>query len=119
MGGAASRRKGNRAELDVANWLRANGWKAVTTRSTSGAQGGADLVTDAPVMWEVKNHARLALSEWVAQAVRNARPNRPGVVIHKKPGKTDPGEWYVTMRACDLLDLLRTIGPVDDPNIDP
>lgn len=119
MSGAKSRRKGNRAELDVAAWLRDHNWKAVTTRSTSGAQGGADLVTDTPVMWEVKNHARLALSEWVAQAVRNARPGRPGVVIHKKPGKTDPGEWYVTLRASDLLELLNSIGPVEDPNLHP
>lgn len=116
MSGAKSRRKGNRAELDVAAWLRENGWLAVTTRSTSGAQGGADLVTNTAVIWEVKNHARLALSEWVAQAVSNARPGRPGVVIHKKPGKTDPGEWYVTLRASDLLDLLHSIGPVEDHN---
>ena len=106
MSGAA-RRKGNRAEVAVAAWLRTHGWTARTSRSAQGLQGGPDIITDCPVSWEVKDQARLDLAGWVDQAVAQAQPGRPGVVIHKRRGKANPADWYVTMRAADFLSLLR------------
>jgi predicted alpha/beta hydrolase len=105
MSGAASRNKGKRAELAVAAWLRANGWQAATTRATSGAQLGDDLVTDTGLSWEVKDHARLELAAWLDQATANAG-GRPAVVIHKRRGVGSPGGWYCTMTGADLLRLL-------------
>jgi hypothetical protein len=109
VSGAASRRKGQAAEQAVARWLRANGWTAKTSRAVSGAQQGSDLVTDTPVSWEVKNHARMELAAWIDQAVGDAEPDRPAVVIHKRAGKASPADWYCTMRGQDLLELLRRV----------
>ena len=105
MSGAASRNKGKRAELAVAKWLRDNGWQAATTRATSGAQRGDDLVTNTGLSWEVKDHGRMELAAWLKQAQGNA-DGRPAVVIAKRRGKSNPGEWYVIMSGDDLLGLL-------------
>ena len=105
MSGASSRRKGARAEQAVVRWLRANGWQASTTRATSGAQQGDDLVTDTGLSWEVKDHGRMELAAWLDQAGRQAA-GRPALVIHKRRGVASPGGWYVTMSGADLLRLM-------------
>jgi predicted alpha/beta hydrolase len=105
MSGRSSRDKGKRAELAVAAWLRDNGWPAVTTRATSGAQRGDDLVTSTGLSWEVKDHARLELAAWVEQSRRQSG-GKPAVVIHKRRGVASPGGWYVTMLGDDLLRIL-------------
>ena len=48
---------------------------------------------------EVKNHQRMALSEWVDELnveMLNDKADT-GVVIHKRKGTTDVGKWYATM----------------------
>jgi hypothetical protein len=110
--GASERRKGKRAEQDVARYLRENGYEAVTTRAASGYQSGYDIATDLPLAIEVKDHQRMDLSGWLEQAEQNATPERPGVVWHKRRGRPDPGDWYVTMSGATLLTLMR--GDNDD-----
>ena len=109
MSGSSSRRKGNRAELAVVRLLRSYGWSARTSRSAQGVQGGADILTDCPLSVEVKDHARMELAAWLDQAVAQAEPGRPGVVIHHRRGKGQAADWYATMRAADLLELVRRI----------
>lgn len=89
----------------MARWLRANGWAAATTRATSGAQQGDDLVTNTGLSWEVKDHARMELAAWIDQALAQAG-SLPAVVIHKRRGVASPGGWYVTMTGADLLRLI-------------
>lgn len=105
MSGKASRDKGKRAEQAAARWLRANGWAAATTRATSGAQRGDDLVTNTGVSWEIKDHAKMDLAGWLAQAQAQAN-GMPAVVLHKKRGVGSPGGWYATLTGDDLLRLL-------------
>jgi hypothetical protein len=54
---------------------------------------------------EVKNHTRLDLAGWWAQAEAQAGSALP-VVIHKRVGKARAEDWWVTM---DLQTLLRLI----------
>lgn len=103
--GKYERRKGNEAEREVAACLRSRGWKAVTSRSKNGTQEGMDIITDAPLAIEVKNHVRLDLSSWVAQANSNAGDKVP-VVWHKRRGESSPLQWYVTMDGEALVALL-------------
>lgn len=106
MTGASSRRKGNRAEVEVARVLREAGFDADTSRRVRGGyQSGEDIVSDFPASIEVKNQARLDLSGWWEQATAQAG-DRPAVVIHKRVGKGDPLQWWVTM---DVQTLLRLI----------
>ena len=109
MSGSYSRRKGQRAEQDVARYLRSEKWDAQTSRAASGAQRGDDLVTDCPLSFEIKDHARVELAAWVDQAVSNSSPGRPGVVVHKRRGKGNPADWYATMRLGDLIWLMRKL----------
>jgi len=106
MTGAASRRKGNRAEVEVVRVLREAGYEADTSRNArGGAQGGADIVTDFPAMIEVKNQARLDLATWWKQAQDQAG-DMPAVVVHKRVGKGDALEWWVTMDLQTLLNIV-------------
>ena len=102
--GATERRRGNKAEQDVAAFLRANGWQARTSRSENGTQGGEDILWDGPASIEVKDVARLELAAFVDQAQRQAN-GRPAVVWHKRRGKGSPGEWFVTMTGEDFVRL--------------
>jgi hypothetical protein len=106
MSGSASRRKGNRAEVAVANYLKAQGFDVETSRNArGGTQKGADIIGDFPAAVEVKNQARMDLSGWWAQAVDQANGGN-AVVVHKRVGKGDPADWWVTM---DLQTLVRLL----------
>jgi len=107
MSGSTSRRKGNRAEVAVVNLLREHGYDVETSRAARGGyQSGADIVGDFPMVIEVKNQAKLDLAGWWTQAEYQANGKLP-VVIHKRVGKSDPAEWWVTM---DVQTLLRLLG---------
>jgi hypothetical protein len=107
VSGATSRRKGNKAEVDVAHVLTEHGYSAVTSRNArGGAQMGADIVSDFPAVIEVKNHAKLDLSGWWQQAVAQA-DGAPAVIIHKRVGRSDPHEWWATMDFQTLIALMR------------
>jgi hypothetical protein len=106
MSGSTSRRKGNRAETEVVKVLKAHGWDVQTSRAARGGyQSGEDIVGDFPASIEVKNQAKLDLSGWWAQAEYQAN-GRPAVVIHKRVGKGQAEDWWVTM---DLKTLIRLL----------
>lgn len=106
MSGASSRRKGNRAEVEIVRVLREAGYTAETSRAMRGGyQSGEDIVSDFPASIEVKNQARLDLAGWWAQAEYQAG-ERPAVVIHKRVGKSRGEDWWVTM---DVQTLLRLV----------
>ena len=109
MSGASSRRKGNRAEVDVANWLTDQGYEAITSRNgRAGSQGGADIICpDIPVSVEVKDVSRDALPAWLDQARAQGDETAPGAVVHKRRGKSSPGEWFVTMQLDEFVALVR------------
>ena len=46
------------------------------------------------------------LAGWWSQAVEQADGGN-AVVVHKRVGRADPGEWWVTM---DLATLVRLLG---------
>jgi len=109
VSGSTSRRKGNRAEVEVAAALRRAGWEAVTSRAANGTQGGADLITDFPMVVEVKNVARTDLSGWWKQAQEQAGDDLP-VVIHKRVGHSQAENWWVCMDLYTLLQLVERLG---------
>lgn len=109
MSGATSRRKGNKAEVDVVHALQRRGYEAETSRSARGGfQKGPDIVSDFPAAIEVKNRAKMELAEWWKQATEQAH-GAPAIVIHKRVGKGDPEDWWVTMDLRNLFDLLERV----------
>jgi len=103
--GRAEREKGSRAELAVVKYLKEHGYEAETTRAANGTRRGDDIVVDAPLSIEVKDHGKMDLSGWLRQAQENAEDRIP-IVWHKKRGKSSPKEWYVTMTGESLMRLL-------------
>jgi len=93
---SSEKRKGNAAERAVVDYLRRQGFTQArrTQAGTRGDIGDVDGVPGFAI--EVKNHARLDLAGWVAQMVAEMEQKgvENGVVIAKKRGTTDPGEWY-------------------------
>jgi hypothetical protein len=57
---------------------------------------------------EIKNHAKLDLAGWTAELEVEMKNDKAwtGVVIHKRKGKGDVGEWYATMPASVWIALL-------------
>ncbi|GGN40393.1 hypothetical protein GCM10010109_69450 [Actinoplanes campanulatus] len=61
---------------------------------------------------EVKNHASLNLAGWVDEAVLEQANDGAdyGIVVHKRRGKGDAGEWYATCTVAQMARLLRQAG---------
>lgn len=105
---SASKRKGTAAESAVVAWLQANGHPHAERRALAGINDKGDIAGVPGVCIEVKNHKSLDLAGWCAELVveiANAKA-RTGVVIAKRRGKSDVGEWYALMPAHIWLDLL-------------
>lgn len=102
-----SKQKGSQAERDVVKWLKQ--WFPYADRRLAGATLDKGDISGIPgVTIEIKNHATMKLSEWLEELrVEMANDNAwTGVVIHKKKGKGDVGQWYATMPASVWIELL-------------
>ena len=111
MSGAKSRNTGARAEVAVANWLTDRGFEAITSRNArNGSQGGADIICpDLPLSVEVKAGARDQLAVWLDQAREQGDEDAPGLLVHKRRGRGDPGEWFATLALEDLVSLVERL----------
>ena len=111
---ASAKAAGTRAESDVARYLRdVLGDDRIERRAKSGSKdrgdiGGVRTPDGGRLVIEVKDVAKLALAQWVAEAEieRGNDDAAVGVVWHKKRGTSNPGEWYVTMRGEDFAGLI-------------
>ena len=104
--------KGSAAERAVVTWLRANGYR-YAERTRAGWQDDRGDIDGLPgVCVEVKNEKRIDLPQYLrelATEMENGRADT-GVVIVKKRGTSDPGQWYAVMPADLWLALLKESG---------
>lgn len=111
---SAQRAKGTRLERQTADYLATVlGDDRIDRMPLHGAGDRGDIagvrtVLGEKVTIEVKNHARLNLAGWVDEAVTEAgnADAAVAVVVHKRVGKGQPADQYVTMRLCDFAALL-------------
>lgn len=79
-------------------------------RALQGAndKGDFNIPGEKRFILEAKNHKEMKLAEWLREAEAEAQnagvPH--GVVVHKRRGKTDPREQYVTLKLGSFLDLV-------------
>ena len=96
------KRKGSTFELEVARFLEANGFPYAARRFGAGAKLDRGDIDGIPgVVIEVKNHARIVLSEWVDEMrveQANAGANE-GIVVVKRKGKPVAESYVVTTLA--------------------
>lgn len=93
-----SSRKGWEAEHAVCELLKPFGSDVYRPRTTSHTATDVGDIQGLPMVVSVKNHKRMALSEWTDEMSAMVDRTRwdTGVVIHKRVGRTDPLAWYVT-----------------------
>lgn len=102
--------KGSKAERDVVAYLKK--WFPYVDRRLAGATLDKGDISGIPgVTIEIKNHARLDLSGWLAelQTEMNNDKAETGVVIHKRKGKGNVGDWYATMPVSVWIELIRRL----------
>ena len=106
------RAKGTAAETAVVKYLQANGFPHAERRALHGTADKGDITGCGPVVFEVKNHAKLDLAGWLKELeieMTNANVDT-GVVVAKKRGTTDPGEWYAVLPFAVFASLLKEAG---------
>lgn len=111
---AASRRKGAVAERDLVRWLRANGFpgaeRAVRTGYRTPDRTAADPgdVTGTPgIVWSVKDCAVERIATWLAELdAMDTSTTVVRLLVAKRRGHADPGEWWCWLRAHDFAALL-------------
>ena len=102
MAGKASQRKGRRGELELSRLLQGYGYDVQPGRAQS--YGKEPDISGLPgVHIEAKRCEQVRLSEWMAQAERDANRFQDGApaVFHRR----SRAGWLVTMRLADWLAL--------------
>lgn len=98
-----SRDKGARGEREWRDVLIAHGFTAERGCQRSGGPDTPDVECwELPIHWEVKRTEKLNVHQAVAQAISDAGDLTP-VVAHRR----NRDEWLCTMRASDLLEMIR------------
>ena len=106
-----SKQKGTRAENHVVSYLKKD-FPYVERRALAGINDKGDVAGIPGVVIEVKDHAKITLSEWLKeleQEMANAEADT-GVVVAKKRGTLDVGEWYAVMPVHVWVSLLKAAG---------
>lgn len=104
-----AKQKGTAAETAVVKYLKEQGWIHAERRALHGNLDKGDINLGSPVVLEVKDHAKITLSEWLKELkveMGNADVD-VGAVIAKKRGTTNVGEWYAVMPVSVLVVLLQ------------
>ncbi|MFH9977915.1 hypothetical protein ACH4ND_01380 [Streptomyces sp. NPDC017179] len=116
-----SKAKGTAAETAVVRFLQAAGFVQAERRTLNGVKDRGDIAGVPGVVIEVKNCARQELPAWVAEAELERDNDRAslGVVWHKRRGKSDPGDWFVSMSGHQFAELLREQQGLPAPAAEP
>lgn len=109
-----SKAKGTAAETALLRWLYDNGHPEAIRNPPAGVKDVGDLlvysrghrvVIEVKSVKDVARGIREGLAELEAEK-RNAQA-RHGVLVVKRHGTSDPGEWYAIRRVCDDPELGR------------
>lgn len=106
-----SKQKGTRAENHVVEYLK-KFYPYAERRALAGINDKGDVTGIPGVVVEVKDHAKITLSEWLKeleQEIVNADAGT-GVVVAKKRGTLDVGDWYAVMPVHVWVSLLKEAG---------
>jgi hypothetical protein len=109
-----SRDKGAEAERGLCKYLRKRGWAKAErmvrtgfrTKNRQAADPG-DVANTPGVVWSMKDVAKAAINAWMAELdAMEAAPTDIRLLVHKRAGYADAGDWWCWMRKRTLLRLL-------------
>jgi hypothetical protein len=103
-----NKRKGNRAELLVAKWLRRYGWINAERSRAGWTDDRGDIDGIPGVCVEVKNEKKIDISGYLKELEREMSNARAwtGAVIVKRRGTEEVDDWYAVMSAKVWVELL-------------
>jgi hypothetical protein len=107
-----AKQKGTAAETAVVKYLKDNGFPYAERRALHGINDKGDITGCGPVVFEVKDHGTLKLSEWVSELkeeIANAEANT-GTVVAKKRGTLKVEDWYAVLPFGLFVELLKEAG---------
>lgn len=103
--GAAERRRGARAEVQVVNHLRVNGWPDARRYLAGDGRQPGDIDVWPGIALEVKDRAQSAWPTWRQQALTEAGPTRIPIVIRRERGDPDVGRWHTEITTLGWIAL--------------
>ncbi len=107
-----AKQKGTAAETATVKYLREHGFPYAERRALHGTADKGDITGCGPIVFEVKNHAKLDLAGWIKEleAEMVNADVQLGAVIAKKRGTTNVGDWYAVLPVRVLVELLKEAG---------
>lgn len=104
-----SKTKGTAAESAVVRYIQEHGFPGAERRALAGGLDRADIAGVPHTVIEVKNCQRTELATWVDEMIRELINDGAefGAVWHKRRGKGQPGDWFVTMNGELFVRLLQ------------
>jgi hypothetical protein len=109
---ASAKKAGSSFERTTADYLAAIVDDRIDRRVKTGAKDRGDIggvrIHGQRLVIECKNAARLNLAGWASEteAERGNDDALAGVIVHKRHGKGDPADQWVTMTLADFAALL-------------
>lgn len=111
-------KKGSSFERSIANAIYDQGWPYADRRVKTGSKDKGDIAGFTTrdchrIVLECKNVRTMNLGGWVGEA-ETERVNDDaiaGFVVHKRRGKADPLDQYVTGTLRDLIAILTDVRP--------
>lgn len=91
--------KGYRAERAVELWLHEHGYATYPAARPYPRPSDFGDHMGLPLVLSTKDRRAMTLSDYVDELERivERSPFDTGAVMHKRPGRGSPGQWYVTM----------------------
>ena len=109
---ASAKKAGTQMETLVAGYLNQHVDDRIERRRLTGSKDRGDIAglrhMGEPVAVEVKNTSRINLGAWATEAeiARGNSDSVAGIIVHKRHGKGQPADQWVTMTLGDLVALL-------------
>ena len=109
---ASAKAAGSKFERDIADHLAKLVDDRIDRRVKTGAKDRGDIggvrVHGQRLVLECKNTSRINLGTWITEAHVEAGndDSLAGVIVHKRHGKGQPGDQWVTMTVDDLIAII-------------
>lgn len=109
-----AKKKGNRNENNLANWLRSHGFKATKDPSSGSHTERGDIVNNLDLTIETKAQKKIELPKWWKQVTLAAsqQRNSPALFIHLDG--TNEKEWLVVLHSEDFAEMIKGEGKEQD-----
>lgn len=108
----SARQAGTKFETDIARYLNENVDDRIERRTLGGNKDRGDIAglrhMGQRIVIEAKNTSRINLGTWINEA-HTAMGNDDagvGLIVHKRHGKGQPGDQWVTTTVDDLIALI-------------